>query len=134
MIDKRAMYESSIRVPLLMTHGEHDDYGTIRRDAKKWAAYEPDVEYVVIPDAGHNANQDNPAFMNAVIDKFLRRVVVEVQPVALEPERRAARFAQDACACGRVPRLQAEFPEAIKPAARHKTQIERGRAIAAHAM
>ncbi len=74
-VDSKGLPGHQIRVPLLMTHGEHDDYGTIRRDAKKWAAYEPDVEYVVIPDAGHNANQDNPAFMNAVIGKFLRRVV-----------------------------------------------------------
>ena len=34
--------------------------------------YEPDVQYVVIPDAGHNANQDNPEFFNRVLLEFLR--------------------------------------------------------------
>lgn len=64
-----------IRVPLLLTHGDQDNAGTIRRDAPKWAAYDPDVEYVVIPDAAHNANQDNPQFTNQVLRDFLQRTV-----------------------------------------------------------
>ncbi len=67
-----------IRVPLLLTHGDQDNTGTIRRDAPKWAAYEPDVRYVVIPDAGHNANQDNPAFFNRLLLEFLREHVPAV--------------------------------------------------------
>jgi len=65
-----------IRVPLLLTHGELDTTGVIRRDAPRWAAYEPDVQYVVIPDAGHNANQDNPEFFNRVLLEFLRTRVL----------------------------------------------------------
>lgn len=64
-----------INVPLLLTHGDQDRTGVIRRDAPKWAAYEPDVQYVVIPDAGHNANQDNPEFFNRVLLDFLRQRV-----------------------------------------------------------
>jgi len=65
----------TIEVPLLMVHGEHDTAGTIRRDAPRWAAYEPQVEYHVIPGAAHNANQDNPVFFNALLLEFLSRHV-----------------------------------------------------------
>jgi 3-oxoadipate enol-lactonase len=61
-----------IKVPSLLTHGDHDGTGSIRKQAPNWAAYEPDVKYVVIPDAGHNANQDNPDFFNRVLHEFLQ--------------------------------------------------------------
>ena len=64
-----------IRVPLLLIHGDRDRTGTIRRDAPGWASREPDVEYVVIPEAAHNANQDNPAFFNRTLLDFLARRV-----------------------------------------------------------
>lgn len=60
-----------INVPLLLTHGDHDQTGSIKRQAPIWAASEPDVEYVVIPNASHNANQDNPAFFNDLLLAFL---------------------------------------------------------------
>lgn len=63
--------EHKIHVPLLLTHGEHDVTGTIRRDAPRWAAYEPDVRWEVIPDAGHNANQDNWQVFNPLLLDFL---------------------------------------------------------------
>ncbi|HEX6384941.1 MAG TPA: alpha/beta hydrolase [Anaerolineae bacterium] len=71
-VDEKGIPGHHIRVPLLLAHGEHDTTGVIRRDAPKWAAHEPDVHYVVIPDAGHNANQDNPRFFNRVLLEFLR--------------------------------------------------------------
>jgi pimeloyl-ACP methyl ester carboxylesterase len=71
-INQKGLPGHYIRVPLLLTHGEHDATGAIRRDAPKWAAYEPDVEYVVISDAGHNANQDNPQLFNQLLLKFLQ--------------------------------------------------------------
>lgn len=64
-----------IRVPLLLTHGDRDANGSIRRDAPGWASREPDVEYVVIPAAAHNANQDNPDFFNRTLLDFLARRV-----------------------------------------------------------
>lgn len=73
-IDSVGLPGHHIRVPLLLTHGSQDNSGMIRRDAQKWADYEPDVEYVVIPDAGHNANQDNPQFTNRVLRDFLQRL------------------------------------------------------------
>lgn len=60
-----------IRVPLLITHGDQDSRGNIRKQAPTWAASEPDARLVVIPNAGHNANQDNPDFFNRVLLEFL---------------------------------------------------------------
>ena len=62
-------------MPLLLTHGDQDATGSIRRQAPWWAAYEPDVRYVVIPDASHNANQDNRAFFNETLRAFLQQRV-----------------------------------------------------------
>ena len=58
--------------PFLLVRGERDNAGAIAKQAPIWAAHEPNcVRYVVIPDAGHNANQDNPAFFNRVLLEFL---------------------------------------------------------------
>lgn len=60
-----------IDVPFLLTHGEHDGTGNIRKDGPRWAASDPRIRYAVIPDAGHNANQDNPAAFNRELLAFL---------------------------------------------------------------
>ena len=69
-------YEPSYRIqkPLLITHGDHDDTGNIKKDAPKWYARDPLSDYVVIPEAGHNANQDNPPFFNEVLHEFLDKL------------------------------------------------------------
>jgi 3-oxoadipate enol-lactonase len=64
-----------IEVPFLLTHGDTDRTGTIRRDGPRWAASDPEIEYYVIPQAGHNANQDNPVYFNQVLADFLGRRV-----------------------------------------------------------
>ncbi len=61
-----------IEVPLLLLHGDRDQAGTIRRDMPLWARQEPAAIYHVIPDAAHNANQDNPEFTNRVMRAFLQ--------------------------------------------------------------
>lgn len=63
-----------VPVPLLFVHGEHDRAGTIRRDAPRWRAAEPSMTYLVVADAAHNANQDNPAAFNAALLEFLARL------------------------------------------------------------
>lgn len=63
----------TLNVPLLMAHGERDLTGTIRRDALAWARREPDAVQAVIPNARHNANQDNPRFFNAVVRRFVQQ-------------------------------------------------------------
>ena len=60
-----------IEVPLLLTHGALDRTGDIVRTAPAWAARDPYCRHVVIPLAGHNANQDNPEFFNRVLLDFL---------------------------------------------------------------
>ncbi|MFC4550465.1 MULTISPECIES: alpha/beta fold hydrolase [Halorussus] len=64
-----------VEKPLLLTHGDADETGTIARDAPAWAEKEPECRYEVIPDAGHNANQDNPEFFNRVLLEFLEEHV-----------------------------------------------------------
>ncbi|MFF0945956.1 alpha/beta fold hydrolase [Kocuria sp. CPCC 205300] len=60
-----------IEHPLLLTHGDEDRTGTIARSAPAWAARDPQARYEIVPDARHNANQDNPAFFNRVLVEFL---------------------------------------------------------------
>jgi len=60
--------------PLLITHGAHDRVGTVRKHVPVWAEREPLGRYVVIPDAGHMANQDNPTFFNTILMDFLGSV------------------------------------------------------------
>lgn len=71
-VDSEGKPNLILQVPLLLLHGEHDGTGTIKRDMPRWAEKEPDAAYYVIPEAGHNANQDNPAFTNARLLDFLR--------------------------------------------------------------
>jgi pimeloyl-ACP methyl ester carboxylesterase len=65
----------SFDIPLLLLHGEYDRAGTIRRDMPQWARQEKTATYRVIPDAAHNANQDNPEFTNQAILAFLQQTV-----------------------------------------------------------
>ena len=61
-----------IEQPLLLTHGQFDTWGNVQLVAPLWAQRDPQSHYAIIPLAGHNANQDNPAFFNAVLLDFLR--------------------------------------------------------------
>ena len=60
-----------IEHPLLITHGDSDDVGNIKKISPKWAERDPKSRHVVVPAAGHNANQDNPDFFNRVLLEFL---------------------------------------------------------------
>jgi pimeloyl-ACP methyl ester carboxylesterase len=66
-----------ITQPLLITHGQYDivGFGVIKQQAQAWAARDPKVHYVVIPKAGHNAHQENPAYFNKVLLEFLQEHV-----------------------------------------------------------
>lgn len=69
--------EESYRLPMpfLLTHGDQDALPEIKEQAAIWAQREPNCRYVVIPDAGHGANQDNPEFFNRVLLTFLHQHV-----------------------------------------------------------
>lgn len=64
-----------IQQPFLLTHGEYDETGIIAKTAPDWAAREPNCRYEVIPEAGHNANQDNPEIFNQALLRFLHENV-----------------------------------------------------------
>jgi pimeloyl-ACP methyl ester carboxylesterase len=68
-------YEPDYRItqPLLLTHGDSDGTGNIKKVAPVWARRDPRCRYVVIPHAGHCANMDNPAFFNPLLREFLDR-------------------------------------------------------------
>ena len=67
-------YEPDYRItqPMLIIRGEHDQLGNIAKDAPKWAVRD-NTALVVIPDAGHVSNQDNPTFFNRIVREFLDR-------------------------------------------------------------
>lgn len=65
---------SQITAPTLVMHGEHVP-GVLRNMHRKLAAEftNADVEFVVIPDAGHASNVDNPEFFSARVREFLEK-------------------------------------------------------------
>lgn len=69
-------YEPSYHVacPLLLVHGAYDNTWNIQKAMHKWAQRDPQSIYVVIPDAGHGANQDNASFFNRLMMAFLKGV------------------------------------------------------------
>ncbi len=62
-----------ITKPLLITHGAEDrlGFGLIREQSRAWASRDPNSHYVVIPQAEHNTQQENPSFFNRVLLDFL---------------------------------------------------------------
>lgn len=66
-------YEPNYHItqPMLIVRGEQDKLGNIAKDAPIWAARD-NALLVIIPDAGHMSNQDNPAFFNRVMMEFLK--------------------------------------------------------------
>jgi len=67
-------------VSTLLIHGDGDKIGDIVDGTREWAAREPLAEYVVVPNAGHASNQDNPEAFNAALSAFLARVLPSDRP------------------------------------------------------
>jgi 3-oxoadipate enol-lactonase len=61
-------------VPTLLLHGDADRVGDIVDGTRTWAARDEHAHYVVVPEAGHASNQDNPAAFNAALLTFLDRI------------------------------------------------------------
>jgi len=61
-----------IGVPLLLLRGAKDGYGFLLSSAPKWARRDGG-EFVLVPNAAHNAGQDNPEFVNDRLIRFLER-------------------------------------------------------------
>ena len=62
-----------IDCPALLLCGEHDHAGDVKPFNRKWAAGEG-LPLVWVPGAGHNANVDNPAFVNEQIERFVEEL------------------------------------------------------------
>jgi pimeloyl-ACP methyl ester carboxylesterase len=66
-------YEPGYRInkPLLLIVGDKDATGNIRKVMPIWAAQEPDCRLVIIPNARHAANLDDPALFHKTLLEFL---------------------------------------------------------------
>ncbi len=60
-----------INKPILMMVGDKDTTGNIRKIMPIWAKQELDCKFVVIPNAKHAANLDNPEFFHRTLMEFL---------------------------------------------------------------
>ena len=60
--------------PLLITHGEHEMPASLGAGNLAWHRAVPGSRYVEVPDAGHNANMDNPVAFNETLVAFVRDV------------------------------------------------------------
>ena len=61
----------TINKPLLMIVGDKDPTGNIRKAMPLWASHEPDCKLVVIANAKHAANLDDPAAFHKTLLDFL---------------------------------------------------------------
>jgi pimeloyl-ACP methyl ester carboxylesterase len=59
-----------IGVPLLLMQGARDGYRPLLSSAVRWARRDGGT-YLLVPDAAHNAGQDNPSFVNEHLLAFL---------------------------------------------------------------
>lgn len=71
-----------IEQPLLLTHGGRDRTGNVAKASPTWAARDPRCRYEVIPQASHNANQDNPGVFNRLLLEFLGEHYAVAGPAA----------------------------------------------------
>lgn len=72
--------EYRLPVPTLLIHGDGDRIGDIAEGTRAWAEREPQAAYVVVPDAGHASNQDNPDAFNAALTRFLAAALPPARP------------------------------------------------------
>jgi pimeloyl-ACP methyl ester carboxylesterase len=72
--------EYTIQQPFLLTHGDGDRTGDIRKIAPAWAAKSPNCTYLVIPNALHMAPMDNPEFFNQQLLEFLNAIIKNTHP------------------------------------------------------
>ena len=59
--------------PALLLCGKHDRAGSARRYNRAWSKGDG-LPLVWVPGAGHNANADNPVFVNRQIDMFVHKL------------------------------------------------------------
>ena len=62
--------DMKIDCPVLITHGEYDKVGLVKKYCRMWAE-KTGFPLRIIKGAGHNANADNPDETNHIIDDFI---------------------------------------------------------------
>ena len=67
-------YDFQLPLPILIVYGESDNTGKVQSYCKQWAQHEQRT-LKVIPHAAHNANMDNPAAFNPILDDFLQTTI-----------------------------------------------------------
>ena len=67
-IDAQRPY--NIDCPALLLCGEKDHAGDVRKFNRSWTEGEG-IPLIWVPGAGHNANVDNPDFVNGCIEQFV---------------------------------------------------------------
>lgn len=70
--DLRLSAFADLPIPTLILHGENE-LSISRRSSEELAASIPNCTLLLVPGAGHAAAQENPAFVNDAILRFLRR-------------------------------------------------------------
>ncbi len=64
---------AGITVPTLVVVGQHDGVTPVE-SARKMIALLPDWQLSIVPEAGHMANLENPAFFNRAVTTFLKEL------------------------------------------------------------
>lgn len=64
-------FDLNIDVPVLIMYGKFDKVGKVKKYSNEWAR-EENYKLVEIPNAGYNANVDNPKVVNEEIYNFLK--------------------------------------------------------------
>ena len=64
--------DSALKMPILIVVGEADRTGRVQSYCRQWAQREQ-RPLEMIPDASHNANMDNPADFNRILETFLQQ-------------------------------------------------------------
>jgi pimeloyl-ACP methyl ester carboxylesterase len=67
----------TINKPLLLMVGDNDRTGNIRKVMPIWADKEPNCQFVVIPNAMHAANLDQPVLFHKTLMEFLNKVITD---------------------------------------------------------
>lgn len=63
-----------LKCPVLITYGEYDKTGKVKQYCEMWRK-ETNYPFIIIKNAGHNANVDNPIETNQIIESFLEKYV-----------------------------------------------------------
>ena len=62
------------KCPMLLLIGDEDRVGACQRLCGDWAHAE-ELPLVIVPNARHNSNEDNPEFVNKQIQQFIQSIV-----------------------------------------------------------